>query len=867
MKVKKLLSAIIAIAMMTASSVGVTAFAEEGTTAILDTSESQTEATSETSVSDEDAVAKIGDENYASLQSAIKNATSGQTVTLVDDVLLGKIAPFFTSGNDEYYSAITIGKDKKITLDLNHHSIKWSDEAKNAPDGEGKTGKYDIFWLSEGSELKVGGEGIIDGDVGKSSRWARIFWVKQGANLIIDSGEYYALQVILFNTYSGASATINGGTFGVSESYTNDEIANIINASGKNVLEKIYGGTFKGVDPRCFEDGDSAVAEGCKVSKKGDNYTVLSADTEAVASVIVPQEKLSGFAQSRNIGEYFYTSLADAVAAAQDGDTIDLLGNTVVPQSDTIFNKSVTVTNGTFDITGIQVRGDAIFRIGNYGVTGVTVTFDGINFVGSDYNSSAGVLYPYDGCTLNVKNSTFDLTGEQGGFGVIYANPSTEKDGTPRNGGKVYIENVTGTLDNTKRFVWFGDTKIKNATLTLKNFRGDAAIFEAAPVTVTGDSEIVVENSDTIFTDNSSGWERNIAFTVSDNSTVDGAGKIVINNDSAVNVDETSYVGNTIAYTNVENNITDEIAVNFVPTADENVYDIVLDGNYKEIYEFVSAEIQFINAGNGYQIDGTNDINVIPTTDKPDRYGFYLKDGAVDKRITDTKIKIGTVTFPEQGAISFKVDANNSTVVATEYNTHDEKSYTAADENSKLTADANGITDTIDAKTRNVLVKVDYAHELVGSWTYNKITVTLKNAFGETSDAMDINDGEEPFANVPLGRITVTLKAPGFRTFTYTTTVEEGTDPLVLSFWNDTKRDTAQSPLKAIEAGKAPIANNFVVGDIVMDYTVDKYDLAAVTSYYGTYNLTDENKIRCDLNRDGNIDITDVAYVLHNFGF
>ena len=57
-----------------------------------------------------------------------------------------------------------------------------------------------------------------------------------------------------------------------------------------------------------------------------------------------------------------------------------------------------------------------------------------------------------------------------------------------------------------------------------------------------------------------------------------------------------------------------------------------------------------------------------------------------------------------------------------------------------------------------------------------------------------------------------------------------------------------------------------------MDYTVDKYDLAAVTSYYGTYNLTDENKIRYDLirydlNRDGSIDITDVAYVLHNFSF
>ncbi|MEE1048292.1 MAG: dockerin type I domain-containing protein, partial [Clostridia bacterium] len=231
-------------------------------------------------------------------------------------------------------------------------------------------------------------------------------------------------------------------------------------------------------------------------------------------------------------------------------------------------------------------------------------------------------------------------------------------------------------------------------------------------------------------------------------------------------------------------------------------------------------------------------------------------------RITATKIKIGQVTFPAQGTISFKVDANNSKVVATKYNTHLEKSYTAADANAKLTADENGITGTIEAPTRDVVINVAYAHALVGSWTDNQMTVTLKNAFGETSAPQDISDGLAEFASVPVGRITVTLKAPGFRTFTYTTTVEEGTDPLVLSFWNDTKRGTTAE----VEPGKA-MANNFVVGDIAMDYIVDKYDLAAVTSYYGTYNLTDENKIRYDLNRDGSIDITDVAYVLHNFGF
>ena len=49
-----------------------------------------------------------------------------------------------------------------------------------------------------------------------------------------------------------------------------------------------------------------------------------------------------------------------------------------------------------------------------------------------------------------------------------------------------------------------------------------------------------------------------------------------------------------------------------------------------------------------------------------------------------------------------------------------------------------------------------------------------------------------------------------------------------------------------------------------MDYIVDEYDLAAVTSYYGMYGIENNDKfLMYDLNRDGNIDIIDVAFVLH----
>jgi len=156
-------------------------------------------------------------------------------------------------------------------------------------------------------------------------------------------------------------------------------------------------------------------------------------------------------------------------------------------------------------------------------------------------------------------------------------------------------------------------------------------------------------------------------------------------------------------------------------------------------------------------------------------------------------------------------------------------------------------------------------HDLKALWDNNEITVTVKDAYGELVGTDDISDGIASFNNVKIGRITVTLEAPGFRKFVYETTLDEDDDAtVVLYFWNDVKKDAYKLP---IEKDATPVAHNFVVGDIVMDYIVDKYDLAAVTSYYGMYNIKNNAKyLKYDLNRDGNIDIRDVQYVLHTMG-
>ena len=299
------------------------------------------------------------------------------------------------------------------------------------------------------------------------------------------------------------------------------------------------------------------------------------------------------------------------------------------------------------------------------------------------------------------------------------------------------------------------------------------------------------------------------------------------------------------------------------------LYDIVLDGE-DDIYEFVGAELTFDNdsltAGNeymNYEILGiSGKTNAEKSIEKADTYALRLVDGA--ERMCGSDLVIGQVKFYGQGNINFTV--SEGTVVTTEYGTNLGQYYTLDAKTLTVDAITNGAVEEV---TRTVVVNVAYKHALDGTyWSDNQITVTLKDGFGNIYGPFDVSDMIETIPNVKLGRLTVTLEAPGFRKYVYNTTLEAGADEndaLVLNFWNDIKRNTVQSPLAEIEAGvSGETDKNFVVGDIVMDYTVDEYDLAAVTSYYGMYELTDADKyIKYDLNRDGNIDIIDVHYVLH----
>ena len=172
------------------------------------------------------------------------------------------------------------------------------------------------------------------------------------------------------------------------------------------------------------------------------------------------------------------------------------------------------------------------------------------------------------------------------------------------------------------------------------------------------------------------------------------------------------------------------------------------------------------------------------------------------------------------------------------------------------------------------------------------MTVTLTGSNGEVhtaqvGDLVDVLDDEgnvigqapnytaekaEMEFTVTAGyRYSVVVKGEGYRTARYSTNVDASDDALVLTFWNNAKADENNNPVLAyIEDGEARSLKDvtFLAGDIAQDNIIDKYDLAAVVSYFGFDNLKADKQdyVKYDLNRDGKIDADDISYVLVSWG-
>lgn len=227
-------------------------------------------------------VAQIGEEKYESLEAAI---AAGGEITLLADIDL----------------PTAINVTKAVTLHLNGKSLTVTNDT--AGDG--------VFHVTTGGDLTINGNGTING-IGKND-YNMAIWA-DGGNVTINGGTYTnegatassdPAHMDLIYVKNGGTVTINGGIF------LDETPAWTLNShdTAKGTIT-VTGGTFKGFNPAdCATEGAGTnfVAEGYKSNEASDGTWFVQA--EYVADVNGVQ----------------YGTVAEAIAAANNGDTVTLL--------------------------------------------------------------------------------------------------------------------------------------------------------------------------------------------------------------------------------------------------------------------------------------------------------------------------------------------------------------------------------------------------------------------------------------------------------------------------------------------------------------------------------------------------------------
>ena len=352
--------------------------------------------------------------------------------------------------------------------------------------------------------------------------------VQNGATLnnvtINEAGEYYALWI----TGNGQEVTVNGGAINAEKGGRGIKIADQYVDAPKSVALTVTGTEFNTAKKAAIYVSSAAGADieakdidikGVKADKKNaawvDEDWAEHYSKVTVNDVPAVQESINSFVASikdanGNILGY-YKTFAEAVKAADNGDTVVLLADDELSEVLTI-NKNITITgdytislvgnsgfsvrgdaevvfaNFTLDISKAVAEGDCIIGIGHYSENG-TLTLSNMNVVGDGYSSAFAVFYVYTTSELNINNSTINLSNDNaGGGGFIKAGQQEgyEKDGT------VNITDTEINLTNAKIGFLNGIVKFDGVDLAITG--GANAINQSALTII--DSKLTITGCD-----------------------------------------------------------------------------------------------------------------------------------------------------------------------------------------------------------------------------------------------------------------------------------------------------------------------------------------------------------------------------------
>ncbi len=850
MKLKKLVSALVSCAMILGTMAAVPVFAEETDNTLIEVSNSNT------------------------LKAAVNNIAENGTIKFTNEITVTR-----DGGNDPGVITFT----KNCTVDLNGQTLN--------------TGE--LVWFA-GSEAVTFTSSAGNGTIKFGNITDSVFRPNENGSFSIENITFTQTEnaevCYLFNM-SGENSSINlkncvldnintasyGGVIcGNNSKNTKASIENcqITHINGVAVFGgqvTVKDSTISATTPfKIARDNHYAVLSG-KTTITSDNNEYNGNKIYTIGKDVTVDSRIPTTVPAATIGTTPYATLADAVAAAQNGDTIDLLGNTVQLNGQTTIDKNITIVNGTFDIANAVCTTEGIIYIDNK-----IVRFNNVDFVGSNFTSAFGVIYAnnnnaevtLDSCDFNLKN---DMSASGG---TLKGN----------NNSKFIVNNCTFDLENPSRVLTgitlnMSDTTI-NAYVTDQT-RAEGVLNNHAFRNVYGEiknSTINVTGTETGIK-NTAGGELKVSgnSAVTFSSTVD-ANIYLSNANETLTVEPSANVIGDIVYGTMSNEvITDTITVKLAPTDKANVYDIVLDGNGKLINRFMSAELAFeytpTKGAIAYEIKGADNVNVVdPTASGKEAYEFNLQGktatGADVPDMTGARLTIGKVVFTGYGKGTFNIkDTDINFVNTATYNNNIVNHFVVGGGTGFgiLVLPTAPTVINIAVPTKKLTVNITFPNAVNDNANaYQDMNVTI--AGGTTNETIKLGSGAGETAmengaykiekdlpeNTPY---TVTVSGAGYRTARYTVNLNADK---TLNFWNNVMDDDTY-----VEAGTGtPSKTNFLAGDIVKDNNINIYDLSAVVSYFGTSNnVTAESAYaKYDLNRDGVIDSKDVAYVLVSWG-
>ena len=355
---------------------------------------------------------------YSTLAEAVAAAQDGQTVKLLADV--------------EQNTQLAI--NKSITLDLNGKTIK------NTVDIWGDTANA-ILSITNGAKVTITGNGTIDA---KENDCYTINVAK--GDLTIENGTFYG-NVSVVQVEEG-TLSVKGGTFDLHQKWEGSSkyLFNCIDSefTSGNAKVAISGGTFVGFDPNVSPeqkvDGKtpSFAAPGVGITKN-ENGSFTAVD--GMTAQILDKDGNSVKA---------YNTLAEAVAAAEDGQTVRLLAD--VAESSIKVNANITIDLNKMTVTGSFVTyGEVTIQNGTIDVPdGKTnyaygkLTLADVDITGKAVNSSL-LSVNYNGSVTIDKDSTIVADSAKGDSPAVFIKGQNDS-------GKTYAPelNIYGTVQSAK---------------------------------------------------------------------------------------------------------------------------------------------------------------------------------------------------------------------------------------------------------------------------------------------------------------------------------------------------------------------------------------------------------------------------------